>query len=576
MSSNAQFARQAHRRQPPKDLRACSALIIDTNQASRSLMRAMLSDLGLQNIAQAARIGDARRAMETRSFDLVLCDFHFDDCDFTGADLLDELRRSNLLPYSTIFIMVTAEASYEKVAEAAESALDSYLLKPHTVNNLALRVELARQRKIVLADIFEAIEQEAFEQACDLCLARFDSRGEYWLYAARIGGELMLRLQRHDDAKRLFEAISAAKAVPWARLGVARAQLDAGQLQPAKRTLESLIAEQPSFVDAYDVMARAQLQSGNFEQARQTYAQAAALTPASIARQQKMGMLAFYMADEEAATKALEKACKLGLSSRLFDFQSLVMLALMRFEKKDHTGVMRCHAHLARALHRQPDSARIRRMLEVVEIAADMLHRRATQAGERLAGAFAEAGELSFDFEAAGNLLNLLLRVGRQGLELPDASAWVERLAERFCVSKASSDMLCLTLEQNTRYAEVVRAAYQRIGESAERALTHAKAGRPDAAVHALIEHGERTRNAKLLDLADMVLQRYASHIEASSALQASVANLRQRYCRFGAHVQLGAEGQRAEGGLSLRAPVKALGDGAQAPRHAPLSASAA
>ena len=28
--------------------------------------------------------------------------------------------------------MITAEATYAKVAEAAESALDAYLLKPHT------------------------------------------------------------------------------------------------------------------------------------------------------------------------------------------------------------------------------------------------------------------------------------------------------------------------------------------------------------------------------------------------------------------------------------------------------------
>ena len=129
---------------PDSDLRTCKALIIDTNQTSRSILRSMLADLGLTGIIQASKMAEARRALETRSFDVVLCDYHFDDCGMTGSDLLDDLRRAQLLPYSTVFVMVTSEASYVKVAEAAESALDCYLLKPHTANALAQRLQHRR------------------------------------------------------------------------------------------------------------------------------------------------------------------------------------------------------------------------------------------------------------------------------------------------------------------------------------------------------------------------------------------------------------------------------------------------
>src|SRR5574343_955822 len=171
---------------PDSDLRSCKALIIDTNQTSRSILRSMLADLGLTGIIQASKVVEARRALETRSFDVVLCDYHFDDCGMTGADLLDDLRRAQLLPYSTVFVMVTSEASYVKVAEAAESALDCYLLKPHTANALAQRLHLARHRKVVLGPIFAALEAEEFEKAAELCLDRFADRGEYRVSAARI------------------------------------------------------------------------------------------------------------------------------------------------------------------------------------------------------------------------------------------------------------------------------------------------------------------------------------------------------------------------------------------------------
>lgn len=75
-----------------------------------------------------------------------------------------------------------------------ESALDGYLLKPFTPSALFERLSLARLRKIHLRPIFDAIEAEDFERAAQLCVERFESRQPYWLYAARIGSELLLRL----------------------------------------------------------------------------------------------------------------------------------------------------------------------------------------------------------------------------------------------------------------------------------------------------------------------------------------------------------------------------------------------
>src|SRR3990167_6837313 len=149
------------------------ALIVDSNATSRSIL-----------------VGQLR--------DYVLCEQYFGESGYSGQTLLDDLRRAQLLPFSTVFFMVTAEASYAAVAEAAESALDGYLLKPFTPSALFERISLARLRKIHLRPIFDAIEAEDFERAAQLCVERFESRQPYWLYAARIGSELLLRLGRHD------------------------------------------------------------------------------------------------------------------------------------------------------------------------------------------------------------------------------------------------------------------------------------------------------------------------------------------------------------------------------------------
>lgn len=534
-------------------LQSCKALIIDTNQTSRSLLRAMMADLGLQHIVQAAKISDARKAMENHTFDVVLCDYHFDDAKMSGSDLLDELRRANLLPYSTVFIMITGEASYVKVAEAAESALDSYLLKPHTVNQLEQRLLMARHRKTVLANIFEAIEKEDFELAARLCLERFAARAEYWVYAARIGGELLLRLERHEEAKKLFLAVDETKALPWARLGIARAQLDSGHAMPAKRTLESLMYDHPTFADAYDVMGRAHLQSGDFDEAYEVYQRAMEVTPSSLSRLQKVGTLAFYLGRNEEAAASLDRAVSLGVTSKMFDYQSLIMLALIRFQEKDSKGLQRCYSNLQFAQEKQPNSQRLKRMCALVYVLNQMLNRQVAEVVRLVKAMVPDFSSPDFDFEAAGNVLALITCLSKSELELPDAELWVQQLAKRFCVSKPTSDLLVMTVAGHDAYADIVKQSYKFIVESAESAMTHARDGTPGTAVKALLVHGSKTQNAKLLDLANMVLQRYRDQINDADMLSEMVQDMRSKFCRSGPHVQLGASGGREAGGIQLR-----------------------
>ena len=201
-------------------------------------------------------------------------------------------------------------------------------------------------------------------------MERFEARKPYWLYAARIGSELLLRLGRHDEARTLFEAVIAARALPWAKLGVARAQIESGQAARAITTLQELIGEDASFADAYDVLGRAQVEMGNFAQAIETYRTASTLTPDSVVRLQKQGMMSYYMGDRATATKVLARATVLGIDSKLFDYQSLVLLTFAYYAENNRKGIERCMADFARILERHHSSARIRRFAEVARAAA--------------------------------------------------------------------------------------------------------------------------------------------------------------------------------------------------------------
>lgn len=552
-----------------RQLADCRALVVDGNPTSRSILAAQLRDLGVGTVSQCSKVGDARRQLETREFEFVLCEQHFPMEHYSGQDLLDDLRRAQLLPFSTVFIMVTSEATYDKVAEAAESALDGYLLKPHTATALAERLRHARARKRVLREIFEAMERGEFEQAAKLCLQRFQARSAFWLYAARIGAELLLRLGRHEAAQALYEAVIATQALPWARLGVARAQLEDNQLGPARRTLESLIAQDPSYADAYDVMGRVQIEQGQLTDALRTYRQASELTPGSLMRLQKQGMLAFYTGDHEESAKALERAASLGISSKMFDYQSLVLLAFARFQQRDSKGVQRCCDNLQHALDKAPKSRRLQRFAKTCQALSMMLLKQMAAAVSLVRELAEDIAQPDFDLEAACNLAALVARLTEAELKLGDADAWIERLGWRFCTSKGLSELLASSADSHAPFGEKLRQCHAQVHEVAEQCMAHTLNGDPRAAVVSLLAHSRRHLNGKLIELARATLQRHHARIADADALLADLEALRQAYASTPASPPLGQDSGREAGGVALRGPRNA-GDATQDADAAP------
>ena len=548
--------------QTEDDLSTSAALVVDANPISRSILVSQLREFGMGSIVQCSRLADARRQLEYRAFDVVLCEHHFVGENTSGQDLLDDLRRNQLLPFSTVFIMVTAEATYTKVAEAAESALDGYLLKPHKGSQLGERLRQARIRKVSLQEIFLAIEADDFEGAAQLCMHRFETKGKFWLYAARVGAELLLRIGKHTEARVLYEAVVAAKTLPWAKLGVARSLLDSGQAAAAVNTLENLVREDPSYADAYDVMGRAQFELGKFDQAMATYKMASELTPASISRLQNLGMMTYYLGDRVEAEKILDRTTRLGLDSKMFDCQSLVLLAFARLESGDRKGLQRCRDDFIRLMERNPDSQRHIRLAKTVDALSFIQEHQFAQVLNALRAMIKNTDSPDFDFESASNLVALMAQLANKAIQLEEVESVVDSIGLRFCTNRAMAGLLAGAAGAHEPYAERVRAAHTQILKFTEHAMSLSMGGNPRAAVKDLLLHGEATLNAKLIETAHLVLNRYTEKIVDAGALNLAVQALRTRFSTLNSKPSLG-EQKRQAGGLTLRnnnsVSVKAL-----------------
>jgi CheY-like chemotaxis protein len=209
---------------PQRDIADCLALVVDSNATSRSIL------VGIARLRRgqggAMQPGATRNRLEHTVFDFVLCEQFFDDTNESGQTLLDDLRRAHLLPFSTVFFMVTAEASYASVAEAAESALDGYLLKPFTPVALFDRLSLARLRKVHLMPIFDAIETRTLNwpPACAQASRPSSPTG----CTRRASAPSCCCAWAATTRPTLFEAVIAARALPWA----ARRGPSPGRIRP--------------------------------------------------------------------------------------------------------------------------------------------------------------------------------------------------------------------------------------------------------------------------------------------------------------------------------------------------------
>jgi DNA-binding response OmpR family regulator len=526
------------------------ALIVDGHGTARQMLAAQLRSMGASQVVQCARAAEARQHAATRAFEIVLCEQKLGDGTL-GQDLIDDLRQRRLINLSTIVMVLSANSSYPVVAEAAELAIDGFLIKPYTLGDLEDRLLAAFVRKDSLKEIAQAIDRSDYAGALALCQQRFEARGPHWTHAARVGAELAIRLERLALATDMFEAVMEDKAVPWARLGIARVMDAAGKDNAAVSTIKNLLGSHPTYADAYDVLGRIYADRGDYAAAADTYRRAVAVTPHSVSRNQKYGILVYYTGDQAESLKVLGQVIERGgLQSPDFDHHVIVLLAVDAFKRRELEALLGLRDKLQKAIEEQRAQAaqvelaretgaptpvpaapallrRLERYALLVQALGAVLQGDAMLAMKNLEANYESLAEGDAAVDAAiAFLLALSTMCGAQ-VHVPLAHTWVHTVALRYCTSKQVTELLARTCEAFEPLSEPVRLAHGHINEVTRGALGAAVAGEPREAVLQLIEGVEATRNLKLHEVALATLERHRARIEAPEALEERLEGLR-------------------------------------------------
>ncbi|OON60014.1 response regulator [Massilia sp. KIM] len=338
------------------ELEGLTALIIEPHSGMRANIHSMLNMCGLTKIEHASSSNQAVKQLGLRQFDLVLCEYDLEGGQ-DGQQLLEDLRHHKLMALATMFFMVTAEGNHSKVVSAAELAPTDYVLKPFTADRLLERIARALDRRNAFLPVYTLMEAGDQQEALAACI---EGQAQYPRYAIdflRLRAELHMFLGEADQAEPIYRQLVEAKAIAWARLGLAKTLFVRQRYEEAREILEDLVSSNQTFVDAYDWLARTHAAVGDLGKSKTVLHEAVAVSPHAVRRLRTLGETAFEAGDTEAAEKALRKVVEKAKYSEFRDPEDHVKLVRTLVRKGDPVAAAAVIRDLDRSMGGRPNTA---------------------------------------------------------------------------------------------------------------------------------------------------------------------------------------------------------------------------
>ncbi len=356
------------------DYASLRALVVDDYPGMRSALKLTLANFGLSKIQMAGSAPEAITRIKNNHYDFILCDFNLGE-GRDGQQLLEELRHCGLIDLETVFIMVTAESVYEKVVATAELAPDDYMIKPFSAEVLRSRLEAILLRKLAFREIYRNFADHDLEAALTGCDKLIAGKPKYLVDALRFKGEVLNAMGRFEEAEALYKKIIEMRAIPWARLGLAKALHMQKKNEEAETELRDVLEKAPEMVAAYDLLSDVCLANKDSAGAQAVLQQAVGISAKTVRRQQKLGEIAHANGDLDIARNAFSNALEKGRHSIFITPADFGNLCQVQLEQGDLKSVAATLKSAKTALQATPEG------LMVTAVVQSAMH---TQTGNRV------------------------------------------------------------------------------------------------------------------------------------------------------------------------------------------------
>jgi len=314
-------------------LKGKEALIIDDLPGMRSSMRATLSSLGIESCDQTGTAREAVDKMRAKFYDIIICDYYLGDAT-DGQQILEMVRRNRIISRKTLFIIVTAERTQDRVVSAADFLPDDYLVKPFTADTLGKRAMSLLVCTRIQEDVYAALDEDKHDWAINRLVPLCANKNKYWIDAVRLMGGSLIQVGRYADAISVFEEILKLKEIPWAVMGKVKGLKGLGRVVEARQLLSALLQQHTEYLAGYDMLATLCAEAGDAGEAQKQVEKALAIVPA-MHRQKRAGRLALENGDIDKAQQYLSEVVERGKYSFFKEPEDYTLLSHLHIEKGD-------------------------------------------------------------------------------------------------------------------------------------------------------------------------------------------------------------------------------------------------
>jgi len=289
-------------------------LLVESSGNMRASIFYMLRSVGITNIRATTVSNRVLAEIAEHSYDIILLGHNVSD-SFAGIQLLEEARYRGYIKPSACWVFMTSDASQEAVLHAIESKPDILITKPFTVDKLKGRLDALMIRRQRFMDIDRALESGDDEAALRLCLTRFGQNDPDFDEAQLLACQILSQLMRYEELQQLAEELYWRTRGKESGLYWAESLMYQGMEAESIGLLQDVIAANPLYLAAYDMLARAHEYEGELDEAREIVKLATSKSPMGIPRQMELGRLATQTSKLDVAQGAYKRSITLGQKS---------------------------------------------------------------------------------------------------------------------------------------------------------------------------------------------------------------------------------------------------------------------
>lgn len=321
-----------------QDFQDKKILVVDDFPEFRTAIKRMVEAFGATNVDTASNGEDAINLIKFKHYDAILCDYNLGEGK-DGQQVLEEGKFKRVINEDQIFLLLTAENTAEMVMGALEYEPDGYLVKPFNKEMVHQRLFKAIAKKREMMDIYKYIQIKDLAKAVIACDEKINLGGNLALTCLTLKGKLLIKLERYEEAFKLYDAFIEDKKIPLAFMGRGQCNYYFKKYAEALADFEAIIALSSVNVEGYDWIAKAKLAMNDQIGAQEVLEQAASLSPKAILRQQNLADVAYQNKNLEVAEKAYKWAVQLGKYScyrRVLDYINYAEILITKAKADEH------------------------------------------------------------------------------------------------------------------------------------------------------------------------------------------------------------------------------------------------